>query len=523
MNKAKRFCGRFLILFLFALGMTMVSTQNIEAKSVYSYTEIVLGTTIEQGNIPGYSSYYRQGDVMVQFVVETNGCVEFRPQNGKKCEYYLFDGQKKLIGKTTQTGPLSMYLTAGTYYCNLSCSATGRYDYIDTSFTPSEKSDNTTFANAVTITGTTYQGFNYAKSENYYSFSVPYDCEATIEIVSDKGFYGNLYGSNKKKLQTLFDGVKQTEPGNVGSEPLLIYIKQDFATTSSGLVLGAGSYYIGLSGMGEFQLNITIGNKITSSNTKLGATPYVYAQTYSGLIYAPTLSQSKNEVLIQMVGTDIADSYEIYRSTKKDSGYKRIKTIKNNANYTNYNYISDQVYKASYPVRHEYIDGKDYYVYHFNDKNLSANKAYYYKVKLTKKTNGVALCSKLSSAKAYWTTPKKVTIRVSESYTKATWKKVSGASGYLVREKFIYFRGYNIFGKRLYGTNDRVTRTTKTSYTKIAGSWGLKEKKDVTVIPYVKHGKYYYVNGYHVISEKEMKTLTMDLQDTSTYSILFGK
>lgn len=96
-----------------------------------------------------------------------------------------------------------------------------------------------------------------------------------------------------------------------------------------------------------------------------------------------------------------ASKYVIYRSTKKDSGYKKVETI------------------------------TDTTVRSFKDKGLTTGTTYYYKVRAY---NGTKYT--ISGAKSQRVQPYKATISSvdSQNYNtvKITWKKVAGASGYVI-------------------------------------------------------------------------------------------
>ncbi|RDU22154.1 hypothetical protein [Anaerosacchariphilus polymeriproducens] len=101
-----------------------------------------------------------------------------------------------------------------------------------------------------------------------------------------------------------------------------------------------------------------------------------------------------------------ASGYKIYRSTKKTGSYKMIKTVTsgNRTSYTN--------------------------------KKLTTGKTYYYKIKAYRTVGSKKYYSKYSSVvskKAVPSTPKVTSIKASsKDKIKLSWKKVTGASGYVV-------------------------------------------------------------------------------------------
>ncbi len=167
-------------------------------------------------------------------------------------------------------------------------------------------------------------------------------------------------------------------------------------------------------------------------------------------------------------------TYKIYRATSKNGKYKLIKTM----------------------------SSKQSWIHSYTDKKVKANKAYYYKVQM--KVEGDKNYGPMSKAVCYWTAPSK-SVKKTSNGTTVKWKKVSGAKGYLVKEEWTTFLGYNIFFQKVHGTSTTTKMTTSRSYkrkkyTKYAS--GKKYKSTITIVPYTKHGKYYYAHG-HVVSKKK--------------------
>ena len=69
----------------------------------------------------------------------------------------------------------------------------------------------------------------------------------------------------------------------------------------------------------------------------------------------------------------------------------------------------------------------------------------------------------------------------SHTIKKVRWNKVKGASGYIVKETYSMFLGYNIYGYPVYDS-------------------GIKSKISVTA--YTKHDSLYFVEGNYIISNK---------------------
>ncbi len=101
-----------------------------------------------------------------------------------------------------------------------------------------------------------------------------------------------------------------------------------------------------------------------------------------------------------------ATGYEVYRSAKKSSGYKKIKTVKGSSTIT------------------------------CTNTGLSVGKTYYYKVRAYIVVNGVKVYSSYSSVASEKTSLSKSAItkisRVKSTSAKITWNKVTAATGYEV-------------------------------------------------------------------------------------------
>lgn len=82
------------------------------------------------------------------------------------------------------------------------------------------------------------------------------------------------------------------------------------------------------------------------------------------------ISSTKSSVKLSWSKTSEAAGYKVYRSTKKGSGYKLVKTVKGNKSFT------------------------------YTDKKLKSNKKYYYKVKAYVKSNGKEYTSDYSAVKS---------------------------------------------------------------------------------------------------------------------------
>jgi len=191
----------------------------------------------------------------------------------------------------------------------------------------------------------------------------------------------------------------------------------------------------------------------------LNFTPY--KDTYNDANYISNLDINK-----------VKRTFKVYRSTKKNSGYKYVGSV---------SYNKTQGYKE------------------FVDKKVKANSRYYYKVQV--KVHGDGDFGPMSKPMEYWTAPNpKVKINSNE-FSKASWSKVNGTTGYLVTEHCIQFVGYNVFGNELRDSITAAKLVKTTSYNKkyyYLSKSGVKSKSDFSVTTYGKHGNYYYVSGREI-------------------------
>lgn len=137
-----------------------------------------------------------------------------------------------------------------------------------------------------------------------------------------------------------------------------------------------------------------------------------FSKTVSGKpkLNAPKMSMAETlsykSVKITYSKVSGANGYVIYRSTKKDSGFKKIGTVKKKKTVQ------------------------------FTDKKCKTGIKYYYKVRAYRTINGknkYGPYSEVISAKTKLNTPKLQGVALASADTAlVTWKKVSGASGYYI-------------------------------------------------------------------------------------------
>ena len=152
------------------------------------------------------------------------------------------------------------------------------------------------------------------------------------------------------------------------------------------------------------------------------------AQTLIGLLPAGNVKlsiNSNNDVVISWDKVQYASGYYLSRSTKSNSGYKRIATL-----------------------------GKS--TYKFTDKNAESGKTYYYKVRGYRKDNSAATCPlNKSTVMICHMKPAKPTVTgqyTTSQKVKLSWKAISGATN------------YNVYKLNSAGKYVKVDVTSKTYY-----------------------------------------------------------
>lgn len=141
---------------------------------------------------------------------------------------------------------------------------------------------------------------------------------------------------------------------------------------------------------------------------------------------------SYNTVTVKWSPVEKATSYKIYRSTKKNSGYKSIKTLKN----------SDLTLDTENEI------------YTYKDTGLTSGQMYYYKIKALSGSTASEYSS-WDEAKPNVDAPTSVKVKKkSSTKVKVSWKKVKHATSYRV---------YYATSKN--GHYKRAGITTKTSFT----------------------------------------------------------
>ena len=183
-------------------------------------------------------------------------------------------------------------------------------------------------------------------------------------------------------------------------------------------------------------------------------------------------------VRLEWKAVDGASGYQIYRSTSKDSGYKKVGQVK----------------------------GKNTKKY--EDKTLEAGKTYYYQVRAYKSNsakNGVASFSKAQKA---WTIKQVVFSQItSDSKNQVTlgWKKVSKAQGYDIYRSDKSNSGFekiaSISSRSTLTYTDKGVKSGNTYYYKIAATYKIKGSAG--------RGSYSKVTEVAVLKQGSISSITL--------------
>lgn len=241
-----------------------------------------------------------------------------------------------------------------------------------------------------------------------------------------------------------------------------------------------------------YYVQITVIDKKDWLRTMTPNKAKVISQVNSGSLgYKPYVYSNKVEVGFKPLGSEGREkvTYELWRSTQKDGTYEKVAA----ATVTELN----QAEMYGYSTGGTLDDGEYYLV---DKKNVKANTKYYYKIRSRFTEGDVYVDS--PNIEIYWTAPKvKTRIGYSKSLKRYAWKKVKGVAGY------VYWVGED-------GDRELIWNSTFSHYTYTGGYDGYRTtktyaKKGVTVLsvsPYTKHGKYYYMANHPLTKNKSNLT-----------------
>lgn len=219
-------------------------------------------------------------------------------------------------------------------------------------------------------------------------------------------------------------------------------------------------------------------NKVNGKKGYSGNSAAVSAKTLKTTSITAVKATGSTSVRLEWKAVDGASGYQIYRSTSKDSGYKKVGQVK----------------------------GKNTKKY--EDKTLEAGKTYYYQVRAYKSNsakNGVASFSKAQKA---WTIKQVVFSQItSDSKNQVTlgWKKVSKAQGYDIYRSDKSNSGFEKIASISSGSTltytDKGVKSGNTYYYKIAASYKIKGSAG--------RGSYSKVTEVAVLKQGSISSITL--------------
>lgn len=219
-------------------------------------------------------------------------------------------------------------------------------------------------------------------------------------------------------------------------------------------------------------------NKVNGKKGYSGDSAVVSAKTLKTTSITAVKATGSTSVRLEWKAVDGASGYQIYRSTSKDSGYKKVGQVK----------------------------GKNTKKY--EDKTLEAGKTYYYQVRAYKSNsakNGVASFSKAQKA---WTIKQVVFSQItSDSKNQVTlgWKKVSKAQGYDIYRSDESNSGFEKIASISSGSTltytDKGVKSGNTYYYKIAASYKIKGSAG--------RGSYSKVTEVAVLKQGSISSITL--------------
>lgn len=219
-------------------------------------------------------------------------------------------------------------------------------------------------------------------------------------------------------------------------------------------------------------------NKVNGKKGYSGNSAAVSAKTLKTTSITAVKATGSTSVRLEWKAVDGASGYQIYRSTSKDSGYKKVGQVKSK-------------------------NTKKY-----EDKTLEAGKTYYYQVRAYKSNsakNGVASFSKAQKA---WTIKQVVFSQItSDSKNQVTlgWKKVSKAQGYDIYRSDESNSGFEKIASISSGSTltytDKGVKSGNTYYYKIAATYKIKGSAG--------RGSYSKVTEVAVLKQGSISSITL--------------
>lgn len=317
----------------------------------------------------------------------TSSCYNVVIYNKDNSEIYKFTS----TGTETSFTTCKLGLDVGEYYACVSQASTlytGDYTVCMTQKAASgwETENNGDWATADNIkVGKAVKGVitGYTSDEDCYRFTLTkaqyINFSLAHEKINDAGrsWYVTLYNANGKRVSRKDDDHIYCYAGSTYTE-------------SKAVKLSKGTYYLKVQAYAknavEKEYTLCV-NKIENRKTSVTSVK----------------STAYNKLKVSWKVVPAATSYEIYRSTKKDGDYQKVKTI-------------GSVGTSSW-----------------TDGSVKTGQTYYYKIKAVVKTESGSQTSGFSNIKSAKAVPSKTTLKAKASdakNVKLTWSKVKGANGY---------------------------------------------------------------------------------------------
>ena len=432
-----------------------IKAKKAGNREVESNDSVTTANTIKSGktyygSISGSKDkdYYKinmseAGYLKVKFGHKNNGntasCYNIVIYNKDNSEIYKFTN----TGTDTSYTTCKLGLAAGKYYVCVSQASTlytGDYTISMTQKAASgwETENNGDWASADRIeAGKAVKGVitGYTSDEDYYRFTLTKAQYINFSLAHDKiddagrSWYVTLYNANGRRVSRRADDHIYCYAGSTYTE-------------SQAVRLSKGTYYLKVQAYAknavEKEYTLCV-NKIKNKKTNVTSVK----------------SKAYNKLKVSWKVVPAVASYEIYRSTKKDGDYQKVKTI-------------DSVGTSSW-----------------TDSSVKTGKTYYYKIKTVVKTQDGNQTSGFSNIKSAKAVPSKTTLKAKASDTKnvkLTWSKVKGANGYEI------YRSNSKNGK--YKKIAAISKGSTTSYK------NGKLKKSTTY--------YYKIRAYRKVDGKKV-------------------
>lgn len=219
-------------------------------------------------------------------------------------------------------------------------------------------------------------------------------------------------------------------------------------------------------------------NKVNGKKGYSGDSAVVSAKTLKTTSITAVEATGSTSVRLEWKAVDGSSGYQIYRSTSKDSGYKKVGQVK----------------------------GKNTKKY--EDKTLEAGKTYYYQVRAYKSNSAKNGVSSFSKAQKAWTIKQVVFSQItSDSKNQVTlgWKKVSKAQGYDIYRSDKSNSGFEKIASISSGSTltytDKGVKSGNTYYYKIAATYKIKGSAG--------RGSYSKVTEVAVLKQGSISSITL--------------